>query len=186
MITSPRDSQLPDTAGHDYVSATGGLCVARGGDGREELAEIAAKRMRAVEYPTSFWEFTDEPAIRLTERLPSLESLPISHAYLTSRGLEDYDTAIQLSRLHLRRRGQAAGTRDDARDLASDRPRRANAASGPARAAPPRAAWRDRRSRPQLGQSLVLSPPLVPRRWYADRVVDALSPCRVESSRPVS
>jgi PLP-dependent transaminase len=110
VIASGRGCRLTDADGREYLDATGGLWLAQVGHGRAELAEKAAEQMRRIEYFTSFWEFTNEPAIRLAERLVSLAPDPIARAYFTSGGSEGDDAAIKMARLYFHRRGQPQRT----------------------------------------------------------------------------
>ena len=64
--------RLRDAAGRDYLDATGGLWLAQIGHGRREIAAAAAEQMERLEYFTSFWEFSNDRAIELAERLTSI------------------------------------------------------------------------------------------------------------------
>lgn len=110
VIVSGKGCRLTDAAGREYLDATGGLWLAQVGHGRAELAEKAADQMRRIEYFTSFWEFTNEPAIRLAERLVSIAPDGITRAYFTSGGSEGDDAAIKMARLYFHRRGQPERT----------------------------------------------------------------------------
>jgi putrescine aminotransferase len=110
VMVSGKGCRLTDAAGREYLDATGGLWLAQVGHGRSELAEKAAEQMRRIEYFTSFWEFTNEPAIRLAERLVRLAPKPIGRAYYTSGGSEGNDAAIKMARLYFHRRGEPERT----------------------------------------------------------------------------
>jgi putrescine aminotransferase len=110
VIVSGRGCRLRDAAGREYLDATGGLWLAQVGHGRAEIAEKAAEQMRRIEYFTSFWEFTNEPAIRLADRLVSIAPDGIARAYFTSGGSEGDDAAIKMARLYFHRRGQPERT----------------------------------------------------------------------------
>ena len=71
--------------------ASGGRAV---GHGREELARVAAEQMSTLEFYASFWNFANEPSIRLAARLaelspPGLERL----MFFTNGGSERSDRA---------------------------------------------------------------------------------------------
>jgi putrescine aminotransferase len=110
VIVSGEGCRLTDAAGREYLDATGGLWLAQVGHGRAELADAAAAQMRQIEYFTSFWEFTNEPAIRLAERLVGLAPQSIGRAYFTSGGSEGDDAAMKMARLYFYRRGQPERT----------------------------------------------------------------------------
>lgn len=106
VMVSGEGCRLTDAAGREYLDATGGLWLAQVGHGRAELAEKAAAQMRRLEYFTSFWEFTNEQAIRLAERLVQLARGPMARVYYTSGGSEGNDAALKMARLYHYRRGQ--------------------------------------------------------------------------------
>src|SRR5690349_9680178 len=68
MVTGDGCS-LTDAEGRDYLDATGGLWLAQVGHGRQELAAAAAAQIEQLEYFTSFWEFSNDRAIELAQRL---------------------------------------------------------------------------------------------------------------------
>ncbi|EQD72064.1 aminotransferase class-III, partial [mine drainage metagenome] len=80
--------RLQDADGKRYLDATGGLWLAQVGHGRREIAEAASRQMQKLEYFVSFWEFTNEPAIELAERLVALSPERQTHVYFTSGGSE--------------------------------------------------------------------------------------------------
>ena len=65
-------AQLWDNEGKSYVDGTCGLWQCAVGHGRAELADVAAAQMKALEFYPSFWDFSNEPAIRLAARLATL------------------------------------------------------------------------------------------------------------------
>jgi len=90
--------RLRDADGNDYLDATGGLWLAQIGHGRSEIAEAAAGQMERLEYFTSFWEFSNERAIELAERLISISPPKQTRVYFTSGGSEGNEAALKLSR----------------------------------------------------------------------------------------
>jgi PLP-dependent transaminase len=102
--------RLTDAEGREYLDATGGLWLAQVGHGRSELAEAAAAQMRAIEYFTSFWEFSNEPAIRLAQRLLSIAPDSVGRVFYTSGGSEGDDAALKMARLYFHRRGETERT----------------------------------------------------------------------------
>jgi PLP-dependent transaminase len=98
--------RLRDADGNEYLDATGGLWLAQIGHGRREIAEAAARQMERLEYFTSFWEFSNERAIELAERLASISPPKQTHVYFTSGGSEGNEAALKLSRYSHWRRGE--------------------------------------------------------------------------------
>jgi putrescine aminotransferase len=97
--------RLRDVDGREYLDATGGLWLAQVGHGRREIAEAAARQMAQLEYFMSFWEFSNERAIELADRLVSLSPDSVGHVYFTSGGSEGNEAAIKMARYFHHRRG---------------------------------------------------------------------------------
>lgn len=110
IITEGKGCTLTDSEGRSYLDATGGLWLAQIGHGNEELADIAQQQMKKLEYFTSFWEFSNEPAIRLAEKLVSLAPKNIQNVYFTSGGSEGNEAAIKMARYYHWRRGETTRT----------------------------------------------------------------------------
>ncbi|OIJ64002.1 aspartate aminotransferase family protein [Streptomyces mangrovisoli] len=118
VMASGSGCRLTDTEGRDYLDATGGLWLAQIGHGRTELADVAHAQMAKLEYFTSFWEFSNEPAIELAARLAEMAPDPLNHVYFTSGGSEGNEAAIKMARYYHHRRGDTGRTWILARDKA--------------------------------------------------------------------
>ena len=102
--------RLRDAEGREYLDATGGLWLAQIGHGRRDIAEAAARQMERLEYFTSFWEFSNDRAIELAERLDSISPPRQTHVYFTSGGSEGNEAALKMSRYAHWRRGDRERT----------------------------------------------------------------------------
>jgi adenosylmethionine-8-amino-7-oxononanoate aminotransferase len=102
--------RLWDAEGRELLDATGGLWLTQIGHGRPEMAAAAAEQVRTLEYFTSFWEFSNEPSIRLAARLADLAPEGLDRVFFTSGGSESNDTAIKVARLYHHRCGEAERT----------------------------------------------------------------------------
>ncbi|RBP67811.1 putrescine aminotransferase [Brevibacterium sanguinis] len=98
--------RLTDIHGRDYLDATGGLWLAQIGHGREEIAEVAAAQMRKLEYFTSFWDFSNDRAVQLAQKVISLAPPQMQKVYFTSGGSEGTDAAIKTVRYFNSQRGR--------------------------------------------------------------------------------
>jgi adenosylmethionine-8-amino-7-oxononanoate aminotransferase len=98
---------LWDTDGKEYIDGTCGLWQCAVGHGRAELAEAAAEQMRKLEFYASFWQFSNEPSIRLAARLAELSPPGLDHVFFTNGGSEGIETAIKLVRLAWHASGSA-------------------------------------------------------------------------------
>ncbi|MGW3472372.1 aminotransferase family protein [Saccharopolyspora sp. NPDC000995] len=90
---------LWDVSGNQYVDGTCGLWQCAVGHGRAELAQVAAEQIAKLEFYSSFGDYSNEPAIRLAERLLSLAPGGIERVFFTNGGSEGTETAIKLARL---------------------------------------------------------------------------------------
>ena len=90
---------LWDIEGREYVDGTCGLWQCAVGHGREELARVAAEQMVQLEFYASFWNFANEPSIRLAARLAELSPQGLDRVFFTNGGSEGIETAIKLVRL---------------------------------------------------------------------------------------
>jgi putrescine aminotransferase len=90
---------LWDIDGREYVDGTCGLWQCAVGHGREELARVAAEQMATLEFYASFWNFANEPSIRLAARLAELSPPGLDRVFFTNGGSEGIETAIKLVRL---------------------------------------------------------------------------------------
>jgi adenosylmethionine-8-amino-7-oxononanoate aminotransferase len=106
IVASAKGATITDVDGKEYVDATCGLWQCAVGHGRKELAAVAAEQMRRLEFYPSFWDLSNEPAIRLAARLADLAPPGVSHVFYTNGGSEGIETAIKAVRLAWHVRGQ--------------------------------------------------------------------------------
>ena len=99
VIARGKGALIWDVDGKEYVDGTCGLWQCAVGHGREELAEVAAAQLRRLEFYPSFWDLSNEPAIRLAARLADLSPAGLDTAFYTNGGSEGVETAIKLVRL---------------------------------------------------------------------------------------
>jgi PLP-dependent transaminase len=103
-------AQLWDNEGKSYVDGTCGLWQCAVGHGRAELADVAAAQMKTLEFYPSFWDFSNEPAIRLAARLATIAPDGIGTSFFTNGGSEGVETAIKLMRLACTAKGEPERT----------------------------------------------------------------------------
>jgi PLP-dependent transaminase len=94
-----RGATLWDIDGKEYVDGTCGLWQCAVGHGRPELARVAAEQIERLEFYASFWNFANEPSIRLAARLAELSPAGLDRVFFTNGGSEGIETAIKLVRL---------------------------------------------------------------------------------------
>jgi len=105
-----RGATLWDVDGKEYVDGTCGLWQCAVGHGREELARVAAEQMATLEFYASFWNFANEPSIRLAARLAGLSPPGLDRVFFTNGGSEGTETAIKLARLAWHAQGKPERT----------------------------------------------------------------------------
>ncbi|RFS82947.1 aspartate aminotransferase family protein [Actinomadura spongiicola] len=88
-----------DVTGKAYIDGTCGLWQCPVGHGRPELAEAAAEQIAKLEFYSSFGDYSNEPSIRLAERLLELAPPTMRRVFFTNGGSEGNETAIKLARL---------------------------------------------------------------------------------------
>ena len=102
-----RGATLWDIDGKEYVDGTCGLWQCAVGHGRPELARVAAEQIERLEFYASFWNFANEPSIRLAARLAELSPAGLDRVFFTNGGSEGIETAIKLVRLAWHAQGRS-------------------------------------------------------------------------------
>ncbi|HXF81137.1 MAG TPA: aspartate aminotransferase family protein [bacterium] len=106
---------LRDAEGKEYLDGLAGLWNVHVGHGRAELAEAAAAQMKRLAYASAYAGFTNEPAVRLAQRIRQLAYPNMSGVYFTTGGAESNETAFKIARYYWRRRGLGTKTKIIAR-----------------------------------------------------------------------
>src|SRR5947209_5788812 len=106
IIARGKGALIWDIDGKEYVDGTCGLWQCAVGHGRVELADAAQRQMREIEFYPSFWDLSNEPAIKLAARLIDLAPQGIEKAFFTNGGSEGVETAIKLVRLAWHTQGE--------------------------------------------------------------------------------
>jgi adenosylmethionine-8-amino-7-oxononanoate aminotransferase len=110
VIVRGEGARIWDAAGREYIDGTCGLWQCAVGHGRAELASVAERQLRQLEFYTSFWDFSNAPAVHLAERLAALAPRELETIYFTSGGSEGNATAIKLARLAWAAQGEGQRT----------------------------------------------------------------------------
>jgi putrescine aminotransferase len=97
---------VTDQHGQRLLDGMSGLWCVNVGYGCERIAEAVAVQLRRLPYYHSFFNTTNEPAIRLAERLAELAPAPLNHVAFSNSGSEANETALKIVRAvqHLRGR----------------------------------------------------------------------------------
>jgi adenosylmethionine-8-amino-7-oxononanoate aminotransferase len=87
-----------DADGKRYFDATAGLWYCNVGHGRAEIAEAAARQMRAIAAYNNYGDVTTPPTSELADRVASIAPVPGSKVFFCSGGSEAVDSAGKLAR----------------------------------------------------------------------------------------
>ncbi len=110
VFASGEGAVLRDVDGREYIDGLASLWNVHAGHGRRELAEAAAVQMTRLAYASAYAGYSNEPAIRLAERLLALAYPNLSGVYFTTGGAESNETAFKIARYVWRRRGRPGKT----------------------------------------------------------------------------
>ena len=110
IIVRGEGARIWDIDGKEYIDGTCGLWQCAVGHGRADLADAAATQLREIEFYPSFWDLSNEPAIKLAARLVELAPEGLNHVFFTNGGSEGVETAIKLVRLAWHHQGKPERT----------------------------------------------------------------------------
>ncbi len=110
VIVRGHGAYLWDAEGNELLDLTGGLWLSQVGHSRRELVEAISQQTATLEYFTSFWEFSNDKAVLLAQRLCGLAPDGFGRVFYTSGGSDGNDVAIKAARLFHHRRGETERT----------------------------------------------------------------------------
>ena len=105
VMVGAEGSVLEDADGNHYIDGLSSLWNVNAGHGRHELAQAAADQMRSLAYTSAYVGFTNEPAIRLADKLLDAAYDNMSAVYFTTGGAESNESAFKLARYYWKRKG---------------------------------------------------------------------------------
>ena len=97
---------LKDVDGKEYIDFIAGLLCVNLGYGRQEIADAVAKQISKLGYATGFWGFTTKANVECAERLLDFVPKGLTHFLFCSGGSEANESALKISRLYWRSKGQ--------------------------------------------------------------------------------
>lgn len=86
-----------DTDGSRIIDGLAGLGCVNIGYGRRELAAAAAAQMEKLSFSQSFFKTSNEPAIRLAEKLVELTPQGLSHVFFSNSGSEANEACLKIA-----------------------------------------------------------------------------------------
>ncbi len=91
-----------DSEGEKLLDAMSGLWCVNVGYGRKPLADVAYQQMMTLPFYNSFFQTTNEPAVRLAARLaalaPKVDGRSFEHVFYSSSGSESNDSNVRMVR----------------------------------------------------------------------------------------
>ena len=96
IMTEGSGITLTDTAGRRYLDAVAGLWCVNIGYGRTEVADAMGAQARRLAYYHTFSSMSNEPQIRLADRLLRLTPGPMSKVFFGNSGSDANDTQVKL------------------------------------------------------------------------------------------
>src|SRR5947209_8936617 len=111
IIVSGDGCYLIDATGRRLLDGLAGLWCVNVGYGRTEIVEAVKDQMQRLPYYCSFFNTTNEPAIRLAERLAAIAPPRLNHALFCNSGSEANETALKIIRAWQKMRGKPGKTK---------------------------------------------------------------------------
>ena len=101
-----RGAMLRTNDGREFIDGLSCLWNVNVGHGRKELADAAQAQMARLAYASAYAGFSNEPAIRLAERIIGLAYDNMAAVYFTTGGAESNESAFKFARYHWKRMGK--------------------------------------------------------------------------------
>ena len=102
VIARAEDIYIWDSEGQKILDGMSGLWCVNAGYGRQELADAAHAQMMKLPFYNSFFQTTNEPAVKLAARLaslaPTVDGRSFQHVFFSSSGSESNDTNVRMVR----------------------------------------------------------------------------------------
>ncbi len=106
LFVEGRGAMLRTSDGREFIDGLSGLWNVNIGHGRAELADAAARQMRALAYFSAYAGSTNEPAIRLAEAIVARAYPSSAAVYFTTGGAESNESAFKTARYFWKRMGK--------------------------------------------------------------------------------
>src|ERR1700719_1300174 len=111
VVVEGKGAILRDAEGREYIDGLSGLWNVNVGHGRGELADAASAQMRKIAYASAYIGATNEPAVRLAEKIVR-HAYPSSAAvYFTTAGAESNESSFKFVRYYWKIKDQPQKTK---------------------------------------------------------------------------
>ena len=98
FVVSGKGALLRDAEGREVIDGLSGLWNVNIGHGRGELADAAAAQMRKIAFASAYIGATNEPAVRLAEKIVGHAYKNSAAVYFTTAGAESNESAFKFAR----------------------------------------------------------------------------------------
>jgi adenosylmethionine-8-amino-7-oxononanoate aminotransferase len=106
LLVEGRNEMLIDSEGKQYIDGLSSLWNVNAGHGRKELADVAAQQMARLAFASAYAGATNEPSIRLAEKITKIAYPNSSAVYFTTAGAESNESAFKIARYYWKLRGK--------------------------------------------------------------------------------
>jgi adenosylmethionine-8-amino-7-oxononanoate aminotransferase len=100
VVVEGRGAMLRDADGREYIDGLSGLWNVNVGHGRAELADAAAAQMRRIAFASAYIGATNEPAVRLAEKIVRHAYSNSAAVYFTTAGAESNESSFKFARYY--------------------------------------------------------------------------------------
>jgi putrescine---pyruvate transaminase len=100
VVVGGRGAMLRDADGREYIDGLSGLWNVNVGHGRGELADAASAQMRRIAFASAYIGATNEPAVRLAEKIVGLAYPNSAAVYFTTAGAESNESSFKFARYY--------------------------------------------------------------------------------------
>ena len=96
IITGAKGIRIREQNGSELIDAFAGLWCVNIGYGREEIAEALYRQTKELAYYHSHWAHSNEPVIRLSERVLSMAPPSMSKIFWGLQGSDAHETQVKI------------------------------------------------------------------------------------------
>ena len=111
VVVEGRGAMLQAADGREYIDGLAGLWNVNVGHGRAELADAASAQMRRIAFASAYIGATNEPAVRLAEKIVGHAYANSAAVYFTTAGAESNESAFKFARYYWKVRDKPEKTK---------------------------------------------------------------------------
>lgn len=97
IIQSGKGIRIQDQHGNEIIDAFAGLWCVNTGYGRTEIADAMHAQAKQLAYYHAHWGFSNEPAIRLTDRVLKMAPAGMSKIFWGLQGSDAHETQVKIA-----------------------------------------------------------------------------------------